>query len=106
MTSQEIIELAKRTGVMISNRTEYRESLLLFAKKLIDKTAPKPLTYTQTMYLDVLDDWMSLHDLAKQFGCTPQNALKMIRALEARGLVIKESLFRRKAWAFYYRRKI
>jgi DNA-binding MarR family transcriptional regulator len=47
---------------------------------------------------------MSLNDLADKFGCTPQNALKMIRALEARKLVTKEKLYRQ-AWAFYYKRK-
>jgi len=48
---------------------------------------------------------MSLAGLAKSFSCTPQNALKMIRALEAKGLVVKTMLFRG-AWAFYYRRKL
>ena len=42
-------------------------------------------------YLVALDDWMSLNDLANKFGCTPQNALKMIRALEARKLVTKKN---------------
>jgi DNA-binding MarR family transcriptional regulator len=47
---------------------------------------------------------MSLNDLANKFGCAPQNALKMIRALEARKLVTKEKLYR-KSWAYYYKRK-
>ena len=55
-------------------------------------------------YLVALDDWMSLNDLANKFGCTPQNALKMIRALEVRKLVTKEKLYRQ-AWAYYYKRK-
>jgi DNA-binding MarR family transcriptional regulator len=46
--------------------------------------------------------------LADEFNCTPQNALKMIRALEGRGLISKTSLFKRRldrgAWAYYYRK--
>jgi predicted transcriptional regulator len=104
------MQLAKKHGVLLSNRAEYEEAFKLFLKQLLRKAAPRPLTRTQTEYLDVLDDWMSLQDLAKQFNCTPQNALKMVRALEERGLISKTSLFKRRsledrgAWAWYYRR--
>ncbi len=110
MDIHEAMQLAKKHGVLLSNRAEYEEAFRLFLKQLLRKAAPKPLTRTQTEYLDVLDDWMSLQDLAKQFNCTPQNALKMVRALEERGLVSKTTLFKRRldrgAWAWYYRRNL
>lgn len=98
--NKQILDAAKRSGVLISNRDEFLRALDRFAKSFI----PRPLTNTQMAYLRELDDWMSLNDLANKFGCTPQNALKMIRALEARKLVTKEKLYRQ-AWAFYYKRK-
>lgn len=108
MKDSEVIKLAKQTGVLISLRSEYEEAVKLFAKKIIERVAPKPLTKSQKIYLNALDDWKSLENLAQEFNCTPQNALKMMRALEARGLVSKTSMFKRRldrgAWAFYYRR--
>jgi len=102
VNNAEILKLARRTGVLLSGRAEHEEAVKRFSKLLLNQY--KALTWTQTKYLDVLDDWMSLADLAKSFSCTPQNALKMIRALEAKGLVTKTKLFRG-SWAFYYRRK-
>ena len=84
-------------------RAEHEEAVKRFSKLLLNQY--KTLTPTQERYLQVLDDWMSLADLAKRFSCTPQNALKMIRALEAKDLVDKTMLFRG-TWAFYYRRKL
>ena len=108
MNNAEILELARRTGVLLLGRAEHEEAVKRFSKLLLNQY--KALTRTQTEYFDVLDDWMSLADLAKRFSCTPQNALKMIRALEAKGLVDKTKLFKRLtdhgAWAFYYRRKL
>jgi DNA-binding MarR family transcriptional regulator len=98
--NKQILDAAKRSGVLISNRDDFLRALDRFAKSFI----PRPLTNTQMAYLRELNDWKSLNDLAKKFGCTPQNALKMIRALEARKLVTKEKLYRQ-AWAFYYKRK-
>ncbi len=98
----QILSIAKQSGVLISNRDEFLKSVEKFGRLMLNKS--KPLTPTQTAYLTALDDWMSLKDLANKFGCTPQNALKMIRALEARKLVTKEKLYR-KSWAYYYKRK-
>ena len=103
MNNAEILKLARRTGVLLSGRAEHEEAVKRFSKLLLNQY--RTLTPTQERYLQVLDDWMSLADLAKRFSCTPQNALKMIRALEAKGLVVKTMLFRG-AWAFYYRRKL
>ena len=103
MNNAEILKLARRTGVLLSGRAEHEEAVKRFSKLLLNQY--KTLTPTQERYLQSLDDWMSLADLAKSFSCTPQNALKMIRALEAKGLVVKTMLFRG-AWAFYYRRKL
>lgn len=103
MNNAEILKLARRTGVLLSGRAEHEEAVKRFSKLLLDRH--KALTPAQERYLRALDDWMSLADLAQGFSCTPQNALKMIRALEAKGLVDKTTLFRG-AWAFYYRRKI
>jgi DNA-binding MarR family transcriptional regulator len=98
----QILFIAKQSGVLISHRDEFLKSVEKFGRLMLNKS--KPLTPTQTAYLSALDDWMSLNDLANKFGCTPQNALKMIRALEARKLVTKEKLYRQ-AWAYYYKRK-
>ena len=103
MNNAEILKLARRTGVLLSGRAEHEEAVKRFSKLLLNQY--KTLTPTQERYLQALDDWMSLADLAKSFSCTPQNALKMIRALEAKGLVTKTQLFRG-SWAFYYRRKL
>ena len=103
MNNVEILKLARRTGVLLSGRPEHEEAVKQFSKQLLNQY--KALTPTQERYLQALDDWMSLAGLAKSFSCTPQNALKMIRALEAKGLVVKTMLFRG-AWAFYYRRKL
>lgn len=108
MNPREVLTLAKQTGVLISSRPEYEEAVKLFSKLLINRVAPKPLTPTQQIYLAALTQPKSLRDLAEQFSCTPQNALKMLRVLEARGLVTKERRFKwrrgecRGAWAFYY----
>jgi len=98
----QILSIAKQSGVLISNRDEFLKSVEKFGRLMLNKS--KPLTPTQTAYLAALDDQMSLNDLSNKFGCTPQNALKMIRALEARNLVTKEKLYR-KSWAYYYKRK-
>lgn len=103
MNNAEILKLARRTGVLLSGRAEHEDAVKRFSKLLLNQY--KTLTPTQERYLQVLDDWMSLADLAKRFSCTPQNALKMIRALEAKDLVDKTMLFRG-TWAFYYRRKL
>ena len=103
MNNAEIPKLARRTGVLLSGRAEHEEAVKRFSKLLLNQY--KTLTPTQERYLQALDDWMSLADLAKSFSCTPQNALKMIRALEAKDLVDKTMLFRG-TWAFYYRRKL
>jgi DNA-binding MarR family transcriptional regulator len=100
MNQQQILSVAKQSGILISNRDEFLKAVTKFARSFI----PKPMTRTQMTYLAALDDWMSLNDLANKFGCTSQNALKMIRALEARKLITKEKLYR-KTWAFYYKRK-
>lgn len=108
MNQQEILKLAKQSGVLISSRPEFEEAVKLFGKRLINKVSPRPLTPTQLAYLEALSDWKSLQDLAQQFNCTPQNALKMVRALEANKLISRTSWFKRGtgrgAWAFYYRR--
>ncbi len=108
MNNAEILKLARRTGVLLSGRAEHEEAVKRFSKLLLNQY--KTLTPAQNRYLQALDDWMSLADLAKSFSCTPQNALKMMRALEAKGLVDKTKLFKRLtdhgAWAFYYRRKL
>lgn len=102
MNQQQILSAAKQSGVLISHRDEFLKSVEKFGRLMLNKS--KPLTPTQTAYLAALDDQMSLNDLASKFGCTPQNALKMIRALEARKLVTKEKLYR-KSWAYHYKRK-
>ena len=108
MNQQEILKLAKQSGVLISSRPEFEDAVKLFGKRLINKVSPRPLTPTQLAYLEALSDWKSLQDLAQQFNCTPQNALKMVRALEANKLISRTSWFKRGAgrgaWAFYYRR--
>lgn len=108
MDKHEVLSLAKKSGVMISGRPEFEESVKRFGKLIIKRVAPRPLTPTQLAYLEALGDWKSLQDLALQFGCTPQNALKMVRALEARGLISKSLLFKRRlergAWAYYYKK--
>lgn len=102
MDKQEVLSLARSTGVMISGRPEFEESVKKFGRMIIKRL--QPLTKTQRTYLEALTEPKSLQDLAKQFGCTPQNALKMIRALEARKLIKKEPLFKKHigAWAYYY----
>lgn len=103
MNQQEVLRLAKTMGVMISGRPEFEQSVAKFGKQIIKQFSP--LTKTQAIYLETLAEPKSLQNLADQFGCTPQNALKMIRSLEARKLVTKEKLFRHRAWSFYYQRK-
>jgi|DEB19_MinimDraft_3_1074340.scaffolds.fasta_scaffold27050_2 hypothetical protein len=108
MDNHEVLALAKKTGVMISGRPEFEESVRRLGKLIIKRVAPRPLTPTQLAYLEALGDRKSLQDLALQFGCTPQNALKMVRVLEARGLISKSLLFKRRlergAWAYYYKK--
>lgn len=106
MDKHEVLSLAKKSGVMISGRPEFEESVKRFGKLIIKRVGP--LTPTQLAYLEALGDWKSLQDLAHEFGCTPQNALKMVRVLEARGLISKSMLFKRRlergAWAYYYKK--
>jgi hypothetical protein len=106
MDKQEILTLARTMGVMVSGRPEFQASVEKFGKRLIRQF--RPLTKTQKIYLDALAEPKSLQNLADQFGCTPQNALKMIRALEARKLISKEKLFKQHvgAWSYYYQRKL
>ena len=105
MHKQEILVLARTMGVMVSGRPEFQSSVEKFGKRLIKQF--RPLTKTQKIYLDALAEPKSLQNLADQFGCTTQNALKMIRALEARKLISKEELFKQHvgAWSYYYQRK-
>jgi hypothetical protein len=105
MDKQEILVLARTMGVMVSGRPEFQASVEKFGKRLIKQF--RPLTKTQKIYLDALAEPKSLQNLANQFGCTTQNALKMIRALEARKLISKEKLFKQHvgAWSYYYQRK-
>lgn len=105
MDKQEILVLARTMGVMVSGRPEFQASVEKFGKRIIKHF--RPLTKTQKIYLDALAEPKSLQNLADQFGCTTQNALKMIRALEARKLISKEKLFKHHvgAWSFYYQRK-
>jgi predicted transcriptional regulator len=102
---QEILVLAKSMGVMVSSRPEFQASVEKFGKRLIRQY--KPLTKTQEIYLNALTKPKSLKNLADQFGCSPQNALKMIRSLEAHKLIVKEKLFKKHigAWSYYYKRK-
>jgi DNA-binding MarR family transcriptional regulator len=108
MNQQQILDVAKRSGVLISGRDEFLKAVTQFGRLLINKAAPRPLTKTQRAYLAALDDWQSLQELANKFDCTPQNALKMVRVLQANRLISKTKLFKRRtnkgAWAFYYRR--
>ena len=105
MNQQEVLTLAKRMGLMISGKPKFEQSVAKFGKQIIKQFSP--LTKTQAIYLDALAEPKSLQNLADQFGCTTQNALKMIRALEARKLISKEKLFKQHvgAWSFYYQRK-
>jgi DNA-binding MarR family transcriptional regulator len=103
MNQQEVLRLAKTMGVMISGRPEFQQSVAKFGKSIASRF--KPLTKTQEIYLEALTEPKSLQNLADQFGCTPQNALKMIRTLETRKLISKEKLFKRHAWSYYYQRK-
>ena len=105
MNQQEVLILAKKMGVMISLKPKFEQSVVKFGKQIIKQFSP--LTKTQAIYLDALAEPKSLQNLADQFGCTTQNALKMIRALEARKLISKEKLFKQHvgAWSFYYQRK-
>lgn len=106
VSSKEILKLAKQTGVLVSGKSEYEDAVKRFGRLLIKKISP--LTKTQKIYLEALDDWKSLQHLAEAFKCTPQNVLKMMRVLESHRLVSKELMFKRRngrgAWAFYYRR--
>jgi hypothetical protein len=108
MNQQQILDAAKQSGVLISGRDEFLKAVAQFGKLLINKAAPRPLTKTQRAYLAALDDWQSLQELSNKFECTPQNALKMVRVLQANRLISKTKLFKRRtnkgAWAFYYRR--
>ena len=106
VSSKEILKLAKQTGVLVSGKSEYEDAVKRFGRLLIKKISP--LTKTQRIYLEALNDWKSLQNLSEEFKCTPQNALKMMRALERQMMVSKELMFKRRngkgAWAFYYRR--
>ena len=106
VSSKEILKLAKQTGVLVSGKSEYEDAVKRFGRLLIKKISP--LTKTQRIYLEALNDWKSLQNLSEEFKCTPQNALKMMRALERQRMVSKELMFKRRngrgAWAFYYRR--
>ena len=106
MDKQEILVLARTMGVMVSGRPEFQASVEKFGKQIIKQF--RPLTKTQKIYLEALAKPKSLQNLADQFGCTTQNALKMIRALEARKLISKEKLFKQHvgAWSYYYQRKL
>lgn len=108
MNQQEVLRLAKSMGVLISSKQEFQASVKRFGSQIVKRF--KPLSKTQQMYLDALTEPKSLQDLADQFGCTPQNALKMMRALEARNLVTKQQRFKRRldkgAWAWYYERNV
>jgi len=108
MNQQEVLRLAKSMGVLISSKQEFEASIKRFGSQIVKRF--KPLSKTQQVYLDALKEPKSLQDLADQFGCTPQNALKMMRALEARNLVTKQQRFKRRsdkgAWAWYYERDI
>ena len=105
MNQQEVLMLAKKMGLMISGKPKFEQSVVKFGKQIIKQFSP--LTKTQTIYLDALAEPKSLQNLADQFGCTTQNALKMIRALEARKLISKEKLFKQHvgAWCYYYQKK-
>jgi DNA-binding MarR family transcriptional regulator len=105
MNQQEVLILAKKMGVMISLKPKFEQSVVKFGKQIIKQFSP--LTKTQAIYLEALAEPKSLQNLADQFGCTTQNALKMIRALEARKLISKEKLFKQHvgAWSYYYQRK-
>ena len=105
MNQQEVLMLAKTMGVMISLNPKFEQSVVKFGKQIINQFSP--LTKTQAIYLEALAEPKSLQNLADHFGCTTQNALKMIRALEARKLISKEKLFKQHvgAWSFYYQRK-
>lgn len=106
VSSKDILKLAKQTGVLISGKSEYEDAVKRFGRLLIKKISP--LTKTQKIYLEALNDWKSLQHLAEEFKCTPQNALKMMRVLEHHKMISKELMFKRHkvrgAWAFYYRR--
>ena len=106
MNQQEVLMLAKTMGVMISGRPEFEQSVARFGKRIIKRF--RPLTKTQKIYLEALAEPKSLQNLADQFGCTTQNALKMIRALEARKLISKQKLFKQHvgAWSYFYQRKL
>lgn len=105
MNQQEVLMLAKKMGLMISGKPKFEQSVVKFGKQIIKQFSP--LTKTQAIYLEALAEPKSLQNLADQFGCTTQNALKMIRALEARKLISKEKLFKQHvgAWSYYYQRK-
>ena len=105
MNQQEVLMLAKTMGVMISGKPEFEQSIAKFGKQIIKQFSP--LTKTQAIYLEALTERKSLQNLADQFGCTPQNALKMIRSLESHKLITKEKLFKQHvgAWSYYYKRK-
>lgn len=105
MNQQEVLMLAKKMGLMISGKPKFEQSVVKFGKQIIKQFSP--LTKTQAIYLETLAEPKSLQNLADQFGCTTQNALKMIRALEARKLISKEKLFKQHvgAWSYYYQRK-
>lgn len=105
MNQQEVLMLAKTMGVMISKKPEFEQSVAKFGKQIIKQF--RPLSKTQEIYLNALAEPKSLKNLADQFGCSPQNALKMIRSLEAHKLIVKEKLFKKHigAWSYYYKRK-
>ena len=108
MNQQEVLRLAKSMGVLVSGKAEFTQSVARFGSVIVKRYTP--LTKTQQVYYDALTEPKSLQDLADQFGCTPQNALKMMRALEAKRLVSKTLRFKRRldkgAWAYYYERDV
>ena len=61
MNHQQILDVAKRSGVLISGRDEFLKAIAQFGKLLINKAAPRPLTKTQKAYLAELNDWQSLN---------------------------------------------
>lgn len=103
MDKHEVLALARTMGVMVSGKPEFEEAVKRFSKVILKRS--RPLTKTQQLYLDALTEPKCLQDLANQFDCTPQNALKMIRVLETKKLISKELLFKRQVWAYYYVRE-
>jgi DNA-binding CsgD family transcriptional regulator len=87
-------------------------SMVLQAGLALYAGAPKPLTPTQKTYLEHLNEPRSLRELARLFGCTTEGARKHLKALDAHGLIIRESRYKwvkgkqKGAWAWYYQAKV